>query len=48
VFSNWLALSLNFLTDVAQVLVSILGNMFKTSWFPAKSDKETTDKSLLR
>jgi hypothetical protein len=47
VFSKALALSLNFLTDVAQVPVSILGKIFKTNFLPAKSANVATDKSFL-
>ncbi|MNF90996.1 hypothetical protein D3C84_735830 [compost metagenome] len=45
-FSKLLALSLNFLTEVAQVPVSILGKMFKTNFLPAKLLSEATDKSF--
>jgi len=39
------AFSLNFLTDVAQVSVSILGNMFSITFFPEKSFKEASERS---
>jgi hypothetical protein len=45
VFSKALALALKVLTEVAQVLVSMLGNIFKTSLLPAKSVREAVLKS---
>jgi hypothetical protein len=39
VFSKPEAVLLNALTEVAQVPVSILGKMFKITFFPEKSDK---------
>ncbi|MNY35142.1 hypothetical protein D3C86_1695280 [compost metagenome] len=46
VFSKPLALALKFLTEAAQVPVSILGKIFNTNFFPAKSESETTPRSL--
>lgn len=41
-----LAFSLNFLTDVAQVPVSILGKMFSITFEPEKSANEAVPKSV--
>lgn len=37
---------LNSLTEVAHTLVSTLGKIFNTTFFPAKSERETSFKSL--
>ncbi|MNE95628.1 hypothetical protein D3C80_1937390 [compost metagenome] len=43
---NSFAFALKLRTEAAQVGVSTLGKIFKTTFFPAKSERETTPKSL--
>jgi hypothetical protein len=47
VFVNELAFSLKVLTEVAQVPVSILGNIFNMILAPVKSASEAVPKSIL-
>jgi len=47
VLQRMAARSLNLRTDIAQVLVSMLGKIFKTSLWPLKSLSVATDKSFL-